>query len=72
MSVDELPILAVFPGDCTGIGPEQTARILSDDRLEGVARILLMGDRRVIDLGMKQAGVSFEIDLYDRPSTIDW
>ena len=72
MSVAELPILAVFPGDCTGIGPEQTARILSDKRLEGVARIVIVGDRRVLDLGMKQAGVSFAIDEYDRPSTVDW
>ena len=72
MSVDKLPVLAVFPGDCTGIGPEQTVKILSDDRMKGVARIVLIGDRRVLDLGMKQARVSFEIDVYDRPSNVDW
>jgi 4-hydroxy-L-threonine phosphate dehydrogenase PdxA len=28
-----LPIIALTPGDCTGIGPEQAARILHGRRL---------------------------------------
>ena len=41
-----LPTIALVPGDCTGIGPEQTARILADGHLadaEGVQHIELSG-----------------------------
>lgn len=68
----ELPVIALTPGDCTGIGPEQTARILHDGRLKGDARIVVVGDVRVLELGMHQAGVSFAIRPYTRPSAVDW
>jgi 4-hydroxythreonine-4-phosphate dehydrogenase len=68
----ELPIIALTPGDCTGIGPEQTARILHDRRMSSTARIVVVGDARVIDLGMRQAGVSFSVKRYSSPAAIDW
>lgn len=68
----ELPIIALTPGDCTGIGPEQTARILSDGRLKNDARIVVVGDVRVLELGQRQAGVSFRMRAYARPSQVDW
>jgi 4-hydroxythreonine-4-phosphate dehydrogenase len=67
-----LPIIALTPGDCTGIGPEQVARILHDRRLSGIARIVVVGDARVLDLGMRQAGVRFDYRRYDRPALADW
>ncbi|MFC4274851.1 PdxA family dehydrogenase [Achromobacter aloeverae] len=67
-----LPIIALTPGDCTGIGPEQVARILHDGRLAAVARIVVVGDARVLDLGMRQAGVSFDYRRYDTPASVDW
>lgn len=68
----ELPVIALTPGDCTGIGPEQVARILYDRRLAGIARIVVVGDARVLDLGMRQAGVSFEYRSYASPACVDW
>lgn len=68
----ERPVIALTPGDCTGIGPEQVARILHDRRLAGVARIVAVGDARVLDLGMRQAGVSFEYRRYETPAAVDW
>lgn len=68
----ERPVIALTPGDCTGIGPEQVARILHDRRLAGVARIVVVGDARVLDLGMRQAGVSFEYRRYETPAAVDW
>ena len=41
---NRLPIIAVTPGDCTGIGPEQTARILADRRLSDRAALVVVGD----------------------------
>jgi len=67
-----LPIIAVTPGDCTGIGPEQTARILSDGRMNDIARLVVVGDARVIELGKSQAGVDFETKRYARPRDVDW
>lgn len=69
---DTRPIIALTPGDCTGIGPEQLAKILHDRRMNEHARLLVIGDQRVLDLGMRQAGVSYETRRYERPSSIDW
>src|SRR6201993_2560319 len=63
-----LPIVAMVPGDSTGIGPEQTARILSDDRLAGVARLVVVGDARVVKMGMAHAGVKLEVERVASPA----
>lgn len=68
----DLPIIALTPGDCTGIGPEQTARIVHDRRMANVARIVVIGDARILDRGMEQAGVSFEYRRYPTPASVDW
>ena len=65
---DSLPIIALVPGDCTGIGPEQTARVLSDDRLAGVARLVVVGDARVLEMGMAHAGVKLEVERVASPA----
>lgn len=65
---DERPLIALVPGDCTGIGPEQTARILSDGRMADVARLVVVGDRRVVERGARQAGVTLAFAEVDSPS----
>ncbi len=67
-----LPVVALVPGDCTGIGPEQTARVLADRRMADVARLVVVGDARVIAMGMRQAGVSFELAAITAPTQADW
>src|SRR6266581_368761 len=62
-----LPTIALVPGDCTGIGPEQTARILADRNLADVARLVVVGDARVLEMGMSQAGVRIEIERVASP-----
>jgi 4-hydroxythreonine-4-phosphate dehydrogenase len=66
------PVIALTPGDCTGIGPEQTARILHDLRMAEVARIVVVGDARVLELGMRQAGVAFDYQRVESPAEVDW
>lgn len=68
---DERPVIAVFHGDPTGIGPEQTASILSHHKTREVARVLLVGDARVLKMGMHQAGVTVKIKLIADPSEAD-
>lgn len=69
---DHRPIVALVPGDCTGIGPEQTARILADGSMAGIARLVVVGDARVLSLGMRQAGVSFGVRKVASPKAVDW
>ena len=71
-NVRTTPVIALTPGDCTGIGPEQLAKILHDGRLKAVARVVVIGDARVLDLGMKQAGLSFRYHRWERPAEVDW
>lgn len=69
---DHRPIIALTPGDCTGIGPEITAKILADADLRNHVRLLVVGDRRVIDLGQRQARVNLLLELLDSPEDADW
>ena len=64
--------MGLMPGDSTGIGPEQCARILSDRRLDDVARLLVVGDARVLELGARDAHVELHWRSYAAPEAIDW
>jgi 4-hydroxythreonine-4-phosphate dehydrogenase len=59
-------------GDCTGIGPEQCARVLADGRLKDAARLLVIGDSRVLEQGAKDAGVTLAVRAYAEPEKVDW
>jgi len=62
-----LPTIALVPGDCTGIGPEQTARILADGNLAEVAHLVVVGDARVLEMGMSHASVRLDIERVASP-----
>jgi 4-hydroxythreonine-4-phosphate dehydrogenase len=53
--------LALIPGDPSGIGPELSARLLAEPGVGERAHVLLIGDRTVLELGMSQAGLAFEL-----------
>src|SRR5437867_6421564 len=65
------PVLGLMLGDCTGIGPEQCARILSDGRLDDGARLVVVGDTRVLEQGARDAGVELCARSYATPEAID-
>ncbi len=67
-----LPVLGLMLGDCTGIGPEQCARVLADRRLADAARLLVVGDARVLEQGGRDAGVSVPWRSYAAPEDVDW
>ena len=66
------PVLGLMLGDCTGIGPEQCARILSDGRLDDAARLVAVGDARVLEQGARDAGVELCARSYAELEAIDW
>ena len=67
-----LPLLGLMLGDCTGIGPEQCARVLADRRLADAARIVVIGDARVLATGAHDAGVEVRARTYADPDDVDW
>jgi 4-hydroxythreonine-4-phosphate dehydrogenase len=69
---EELPVIGLIPGDCTGIGPEQTARILADGNLTEVARLVVIGDARVLEMGMAHAGVKLNVRRIASPAKAIW
>ena len=51
------PVIGLMLGDVTGIGPEISARLLASPAASEAANIVVVGDRRVLDLGIRNAGV---------------
>src|SRR5947208_9242309 len=66
------PVIALTPGDCTGIGPELIAKVLCERRMDDVARLIAFGDSRVFRLGMRQAGAFFRFQQISTPAEADW
>lgn len=52
-------------GDVTGIGPEIAAKVLASGAMKGIANVVVVGDARVLDLGMRDAGANVAYTRYD-------
>ena len=66
------PRLALLLGDCTGIGPELVAKILHEGRAAEHARLVVVGDARVFELGMRDAKVELPWVRVAHVGEIDW
>jgi 4-hydroxythreonine-4-phosphate dehydrogenase len=53
----QTPVIALAMGDPAGISPELTAKVLALQEIRDAARIVVIGDRRVFDEGVKIAKV---------------
>ena len=59
---DTRPLIALAIGDPAGISPELTAKALALDDVRVAARIVVVGDRRVLEAGARIAGVTLDVD----------
>jgi len=59
-------------GDPTGIGPEIAAKVLASGAVGDAARLAVIGDVRVLELGMRDAGVTVPYTAYSRIEDIRW
>jgi 4-hydroxythreonine-4-phosphate dehydrogenase len=66
------PRIAFLLGDCTGIGPELVAKILAEAKMARLARLVVVGDARVLQRGMHDARVDFKWNRVDSVSAVDW
>jgi len=55
------PTIALAMGDPAGISPELTARLLALDEVAAKARLVVIGDRRVLDDGARIAAVRVDL-----------
>ena len=51
------PLIGLMLGDVTGIGPELVVKLLSAPGARARANVVIVGDERVLELGMHDAGV---------------
>jgi 4-hydroxythreonine-4-phosphate dehydrogenase len=63
-----LPTIGVMLGDVTGIGPEIAAKVLASGSLKDRANLVVIGDERVLKMGIAEAGVQL---AYTRYASID-
>lgn len=66
-----LPTIALAMGDPAGISPELTAKLLANDEVRAAARIIVFGDRRILDEGARIAGVTLDITVVAPEATYD-
>jgi 4-hydroxythreonine-4-phosphate dehydrogenase len=59
-------------GDPTGIGPEVSAKLLASPAAREAARVVVVGDSRVLELGMADAGVRLDWRRVDSVGAVDW
>lgn len=67
-----LPTIGLMLGDATGIGPEISAMLLASGVTRDIARTAVIGDARVLELGMRDAEVEFARQHYERIEDIEW
>ncbi|MEI4482508.1 MULTISPECIES: 4-hydroxythreonine-4-phosphate dehydrogenase PdxA [unclassified Phyllobacterium] len=65
--VFERPLIALAMGDPAGISPELAARLIVSPRTAAAARLVIIGDRRILERGAKAAGLTLDIDTVDSP-----
>jgi 4-hydroxy-L-threonine phosphate dehydrogenase PdxA len=66
------PVIGILLGDGAGIGPEIVAKLFSTDDLSIYCRPVIIGDRRLMDMGKKIAKADFPIHIVNDPSDIEW
>ncbi|WHH61634.1 4-hydroxythreonine-4-phosphate dehydrogenase PdxA [Petroclostridium sp. X23] len=66
------PILAILLGDAAGVGPEIVAKIAANGTLQNYCNPVIIGDLRVLQMGMKVSGVEFPCRVIDSVEDADW
>lgn len=66
------PVIGLMLGDATGIGPEICARVLAAGAARDVARVAVVGDARVLTMGMKDAGVGLAWRAFRDIDEVAW
>ncbi|HAT1685154.1 TPA: 4-hydroxythreonine-4-phosphate dehydrogenase PdxA [Klebsiella oxytoca] len=60
------PLIAVPMGDAAGIGPEITVKTIASDEAQQYARIIVVGNKRILEQACEFSGISLKINLMNR------
>ena len=63
MSSYAKPVIALAIGDPAGVGPELAAKLVADPDVRAAASLIVVGDRRVLQQGAAESGVSLDIEV---------
>ncbi len=66
------PVIGLMLGDVTGIGPEISAKLLASGVTNDLAHVVVIGDRRVLDLGIRNAGVKLGYSVVPSVDAARW
>ena len=66
------PVIGLMLGDVTGIGPEISCRLLASGAATDVANVVVIGDQRVLELGMRDAGVKLPYCVFPTVDAVRW
>ena len=72
MTGDSLPLIGLMLGDSCGIGPEVAVKAIASGAIDDRARVAIVGDVRVLELGMRDAGLRFDYDVYETLAEVTW
>jgi 4-phospho-D-threonate 3-dehydrogenase / 4-phospho-D-erythronate 3-dehydrogenase len=70
--MNNLPRIGFMLGDVTGIGPEIAAKLLATGKPAQLANVVIIGDKRVLELGMRNAGVKIPHTVYRSIDEVTW
>lgn len=62
LSASAAPVIVLAMGDPAGVAPELTARLAADADVRAAARLIIIGDARVLRAGAQTAHVELDID----------
>ena len=66
------PVIGLMLGDVTGIGPEICVKLLDSPASRQWARVVAVGDLRVLKQGMTDAGRQLDVHVVRTLDEIDW
>ena len=70
--MSQKPIVGLMLGDVTGIGPEVAVKLLADPLTHEKARVLVVGDLRVLELGMADSKAKLTVNVVESADAVDW
>ena len=70
--MDRLPVIGLMLGDMTGIGPEICAKLLGARKFRNEARVVVIGDARVLALGARDARIELKWQTFPSADAVDW
>lgn len=56
------PTIALAMGDPAGVSPELTAKLIASETVNAAARLIVIGDRRILEKGARFAGLSLDVN----------